>query len=795
MTTTCERLQVIELGAGSMAASLAGMIFADNGARVVKIEPPEGGFVVWNRGKESAVADLRTGGGCQQLRELAVDADVVIEGFAPGTTDAWGIGPEALRALNPALVYCSITGFGRTGAYARLKGYEALVAAKIGMFARGAFAPRRGPMMFPQPSAGFGAAMQAVAGVVAALLVRERTGRGEHVEVTMVQGADPTDYFTTLIWQLATRDGKPPPLDAAASLTANRYGILVATKDGRFIQTSTLLPHQAKALIEAAGVAAVLDQPEYANVPMFATPEDAQAWEDLMWETFRTKDLAEWLPILESYPDVAFEIARTSEEGLEHPQIVHNGDVIVVDDPVVGAVREVGPIGHFRATPSVIKRSAPALGANAGPFDHPAAPVAAGDAPAHPLAGITLIEFGSFYAMPFALTMAASLGARVIKIEDGQGDPMRRSFGPELGSTRTTFGKESVSVDLRTREGQAIAHQLVARADLFANGFRRGVAERLRLGYEELAQLNPRLVYLHATGYGVDGPYAQRALYAQAAQAVAGSFGRQVGYWLVPERNIGMSVTELQVVVAPRLAHIVDGDSNAALAVFAAMTLGLYHQQTTGQGQFVATSMIAGNAYAYSDDFCSYRGKRPVALCDSENYGLNALYRLYETADGWICLVITTEREWHAFVRAVGDHELADGRFATPADRAANDDALTMVLTQLFKRQPASRWEDQLSAARVGCVEAFLGGQSAFTSTDPVMRDTGLSIEYDHPQFGRLVRAAPPVRFSEVPSRVGPPCLRGEHNVTILSELGYSPDEIDSLTEQGIVFPADDSAR
>ena len=118
-----------------------------------------------------------------------------------------------------------------------------------------------------------------------------------------------------------------------------------------------------------------------------------------------------------------------------------------------------------------------------------------------------------------------------------------------------------------------------------------------------------------------------------------------------------------------------------------------------------------------------------------------------------------------------------------------------MVLTQLFKSQPASRWEDQLSAARVGCVEAFLGGQSAFTSTDPVMRDTGLSIEYDHPQFGRLVRAAPPVRFSEVPSRVGPPCLRGEHNVTILSELGYSPDEIDSLTEQGIVFPADDSAR
>ena len=100
---------------------------------------------------------------------------------------------------------------------------------------------------------------------------------------------------------------------------------------------------------------------------------------------------------------------------------------------------------------------------------------------------------------------------------------------------------------------------------MFVTGYRSGVADKLGLGYDELRKLNPRLVYMHAAGYGTDGPYAHRALYAQAAQAVGGSFGRQVGYWADPAQNEGMSVMELQAIVAPRLNQVVDGDSNAAL--------------------------------------------------------------------------------------------------------------------------------------------------------------------------------------------------------------------------------------
>jgi crotonobetainyl-CoA:carnitine CoA-transferase CaiB-like acyl-CoA transferase len=801
MPMICDRLRVLEVGAGSVPASMAGMVLADHGARVIKVEPPDGdrlrrtnpsGHLVWNRGKESVVADLRTPEDASRYRELAANADVCIEAFSPGVADGWGVGWEALRAENPALVYCAIAGFGTRGDYASLKGYEALVCAKAGLYARGEFAPRRGPTMFPQNFAGFGSAMLSVGGILAALLVRERTGRGQRVDTSMVQGLDPVDYFMTMIYQMGVRRGSPPPLDVKETLSASRYSVLVCTKDGRFIQTSTLLPHQGIALTQAAGIAHILDDPKFKNLPMFATPEDAQEWEDLLWEAFRKRDLADWLPVLEAYEDIAFEVARTSEEGLDHPQVVHNGDVITIDDPRRGPIRQVAALGHFSATPAVPRTPAPNLGANRGPF--PAGrPEPSGDpAPAHPLAGVTIVEFGYFYAMPYGPTLAAALGARVVKLEDATGDPMRHSFGPELGAVKVMAGKESLSIDLRSPEGREAVHRLIDGADVFVCGFRSGVAERNGLGYEALSKRNPSLLYVHASGYGSDGPYARRALYAQAAEAVAGSFGRQVGAWLVPERNRDMSVMELQAVVAPRLSHVVDGDSNAALNVFAAIMLGLYHQQRTGQGQLMTTTMIAGNAWAYSDDFCAYEDKPAVPICDDEYYGLHALERLYETASGWVCVVAITGAEWRALAGTLGAPELAeDARFATEDARLQHDDELVAVLGELFATRPASEWEAAFSAAGVGCVEVFLEGQPAFTSTDPVLRDADLTVEVEHPLFGRIVRAGLPLFFSETPGRIAPSCLRGEHNHVVLGDLGYDDEQIRDLEARSVLFPAD----
>ncbi len=799
MTGICDGLHVVEMGAGSIASSMAGMILADAGARVLKIEPPDGdrlrrevpsGFLVWNRGKESVVADLRRPAGQERLRQLAAAADVVIEAFSPGTTDGWGIGADVLCAINPALVHCSITGFGPVGPYANIKSYDPLIAAKVGLFARGGFGHRDGPIHYPVPWGSFGAALQAVAGILGALVVREQTGRGQRLGATMVAGLDPVDYFVSTVAQLMVKRGEEPALDARTHIGASRYGVLVATKDGRFIQTSTLLPHQGQALTRVAGIDHVLDDPRFANLPQFATAEDAQEWEDLLWEAFRKEELKHWLPLLEASPDVAFEVAATSEEGTHHPQIAHNGDIVTVEDEVHGPIREVGPIAHFADTPLVIERSAPALDANDGPFTSRPTRTGGNPAPEHPFADVTIVEFGCFYAMPYGVTMAAALGARVVKIEDGKGDPHRSSFGAEVASNKTTAGKESISIDLRSQQGREIAQQICANADVFVTGYRSGVADRLGLGYHELRRLNPRLVYLHAAGYGTEGPYAHRALYAQAAQAVAGSFGRQVGYWADPTQNAGMTVMEVQVIVAPRLNQVVDGDSNAALGVLAALALAIYHQRRTGQGQFVRTSMISGNAWCYSDDFCTYDGKPPVRLCDSEYYGTSALDRVYKTAEGWVCLAVRTQPEFEALVNALGMNELVtDERFADATARAANDDALAAALGTRFKDKPAAEWETALLAADVGCVEAYMKGQPAFTSFDPVLRETGLTVEIEHPMFGPIVRAAAPVSFSETPGKVAPPCARGEHNHVILSELGYSPDEISKLEADGVLYP------
>jgi crotonobetainyl-CoA:carnitine CoA-transferase CaiB-like acyl-CoA transferase len=801
MSSIGEGLNVVEMGCGSVAASILGMVLADAGARVIKVEPPEGdllrsqnpsGFLVWNRGKESQVVDLRTSAGQATLQALSAGADIVIEAFGPGVARAWGVGAEALRAANPGLIYCDISGFGDKGPYRGLKAYDAVVAAKLGLWSRGAFSFRDGPLYRPVAWASFGAAMQAVAGVMGALLSRETTGLGCTVSANLASGLEPIDYFMATVLQLTAKYQAEAKKRTASPAAISRYGVLLVTKDGRLIQTSTVQPHQGQALCKVAGIEALTAEPRFARLPMFDTVEDAQAWEDLLLEAFLKEPLEHWLPLLEANADIAFEVARTSEEGLDHPQIIHNGDVITIEDPVLGPVRQVGPLGHFSESPSVPRQSSPALGVHRGPLAARPARTASPSASVYPFEGVTILEFGYFYAMPYGLAMMAALGARVIKIEDKRGDPHRISFGEEVASAKTTAGKESLSIDLQTPEGRKILHALAAKADVFVTGFRSGVSEKLGLGYDELKALNPRLLYVHAAGYGSDGPYAHRALYAQAAQAVAGSFGRQVGHWSDPERVKGWSVPELQAIVFPHLHQVIDGDSSPSLAVMAAIAMGLYHQRKTGRGQRLNTSMIAANALAYSDDFCSYPSKPAVPLCDEEDYGVSALERLYPAASGsWLCLVVRTEKEFRALVEALGGGELqSDPRFSDAAARQRHDAELIEELTSRLATRSAYEWEGLLSAASVGAAAVSMEGHPTFMSYDQGLRESELTVAYQHPRFGELVRWTAPVSLSGRQTRIAPPCARGEHNRSLLVELGYDDGQIAELEARAVVYPA-----
>ena len=238
----CTGLNVVEVGSRSVATSLAGMMLADNGARVVKIEPPGGdatrteapsGFLVWNRGKESVVCDLHDPAGRVASRALVQEADVLLVGLDPRRMNEWGLDDAPLRDVNPALVYTSITGFGPHGPYSELKAYEGVVAARVGLYSRGIFGFGDGPVFSSNLIASSGAAHLAVSGTLAALIVRETTGRGQRVDTSLVQGLIAADYFGIYHAQLARRvevPGAGPGTAPGNGMTASRYALMLCTR-------------------------------------------------------------------------------------------------------------------------------------------------------------------------------------------------------------------------------------------------------------------------------------------------------------------------------------------------------------------------------------------------------------------------------------------------------------------------------------------------------------------------------------------------------------------------------------
>jgi crotonobetainyl-CoA:carnitine CoA-transferase CaiB-like acyl-CoA transferase len=199
--------------------------------------------------------------------------------------------------------------------------------------------------------------------------------------------------------------------------------------------------------------------------------------------------------------------------------------------------------------------------------------------------------------------------------------------------------------------------------------------------------------------------------------------------------------------------------------------------------------MIGGNAWTYADDFIRYDGKPTLPQVDEESHGIHALYRLYKVADGWIFLAAPLQKEWERLVAELGLTEVAaNPRFGTPSDRLANDEALIAALTQHLAGSSADDLEARLTAVGVSCVRAFDGSHSMFTISDPVLRETRLTAEVDHPKFGPIIRHGLPAHFSETPGRLAPGCLIGQHTEDILAELGYTGEEIEALVRDQVVF-------
>ena len=724
-------LRVLDLSS-SPAGAQATQTLADFGAEVLSVEPPGGSvlrslpsFPLIARGKQSIVLDLHDAVDASLARQLAHGADVLVETFRPGVAERLGLGSEDLATDNPRLVYGSVTAFGRTGPYAKAKGYEALVMARLGaLWASESMVAREGPAHVSVPYCSYAASQQLLAGICAALHERQSSGRGQRVEATLVNGLAAlgtwnwylnviTSKFPDAFTPSATRSAADLPLSPMSFML-----LIALSGDGRWMQFSQVQLHLYMEMLKVFGLEWMAESEEWkAGVWAADTPKTGEYW-DKLFEAVQSKSLAEWNEVFENDHNVWAETMRRGSELLDHPQMQHLGAVVEIEDVERGLVRQPGPVVAMSATPAILSKGAPDLNADGarlratlwGPPETVAAAtpkLTASVQDGRPLGDVTLLELGTFFAAPFGGTVLRELGARVIKVEPMDGEPMRNLLPfPEVGGAKCLQGKESICVDLSTDEGRAIVHELARRSDLVLQSFRAGVAERQGVDAATLRAVNPDLVYLNSPGYGIDGPCGDRPAYAPTIGAGSGLVMRNIGSAI--EERPGLSLEEIRSeairLAAAGTTEYAQADGISALTAASVMTLGLLVRDRSGTAQEMLTTMLTSTAHALADDMVEYKERPGTATADAELLGYSALYRLYRAADEWVYLAAPTADDWTSLSSALADAVdlVGDPRFSTEDARVANDAALAEVLEGIFAAKNAQHWEDTLLGGGCG---------------------------------------------------------------------------------------------
>jgi len=738
---------------GGLAAALCSMFLADNGARVVRVvlddedavrNPPV--FALYDRGKEVVRIDGADGGGADALGAILADADVLLEDFPPSSPTRARLGLDAAGARRAGLVHCSITAYGAAGPLADEPADHDLVAARTGILASQPSRRGDGPIHVVHPVAYVGAGLLAALGVAAALYRRERTGRGARVETSLMAGA--------LLYAPKVAGANVPV--RRVNMTTQGGGPFYSVfecADGEWIQLGCIHSGFVDIAAAALGVAEfIASNPEMGDGRW---PRDEEARRRLfakVAERIRTRSAAEWIAELQA-ADVPCDRAQTAREAMSDPQILHNGLVRELDDPLFGKTLMTGaPINLSETPPKIgLARAEKAVRPEELDLAKPArAPEAEspqdGDSGGNPpLSGVRVMEMTNVIAGPVAGRLLADLGADMIKFESPFGDISRPGGG--AGFISYNAGKRSVSVDTKTRAGAEVARRLAASADLILANMRPGATERMGLSADFLREANPRIVQTHITAYGWDGPYAQRPGVDPIAQALTGLQRAQGGAGGAPVYLSALAPCDY---------------TGGALGALGAV-LGLLARERFGIGQKADTNLLAAGALMNADGFIHYDGKTPRPLPDANQFGLGARRRLYRTSDGWIYLA--------------ADAPAQDAAAAAFLDGA--EDALAGMSTAAAL--------DALSARGLPCAPVVEYYARGFFH-DPQASANGMIAELTHPALGALKLSGSLMSFDGVgtlPKRHTP--LLGEHTAEVLAELGYDRERIAALYEDGAV--------
>jgi crotonobetainyl-CoA:carnitine CoA-transferase CaiB-like acyl-CoA transferase len=389
------------------------------------------------------------------------------------------------------------------------------------------------------------------------------------------------------------------------------------------------------------------------------------------------------------------------------------------------------------------------------------------------LRGIRVLDLTTTFMGPYCTMLLARLGADVIKVEEPRGDIVRQILDTEghgLGPVfiNANHGKRSLAVDLKDPRGRDLFLRLAATADVVVTNMRSKALERLGITPQAIRDRNPSCVIAHLTGFGPGGPYEDRAAYDDVIQAASGLAAIQ-GYDGEP--------TYVKAVVA---------DKTAGLVAMNSILAALFARERTGDGCTLTVpmfeSMVAFNLIDHQGGYVYATPRGPAGYPRV----LSPFRRPYRTKDGYLGVVVYTDRMWSSFFSLIGKPELArEPRFATIGERTRNIDELYALIEQELRRESSEYWRKALGKAGIPAIEVR-SVEDLFS--DPHLTTVNFFDTVDHPVVGALRLAPYPALFSGYENHETLPAPRlGEHTRELAEESGLDPDTIDLLVRDGVL--------
>ena len=393
-----------------------------------------------------------------------------------------------------------------------------------------------------------------------------------------------------------------------------------------------------------------------------------------------------------------------------------------------------------------------------------------------PLEDVKVLDLTHALAGPFCTTMLADFGAQVIKLEPPGAGDIARGWGAPLPGGETAYfvslhrHKRGIVIDLKKPEGKELFFRLVEQADVVLENYRVGALERLGLGYEAARKRNPGIIYCSVSGFGQDGPYAERAALDLILQAESGMIS--------VTGEPGSSGTKAGVSIA---------DMTAGMYCAYAVMLALRVKDKTGEGQQVDISMMEGQLALLGTNIANYFANGEIPKPLGTAYSVVVPYQTFHTRTRDLALAIAGEKLWRKFCPVIGRPALLDDpRYVNTVERSRHRDTLIATLQEAFLEKPYEEWEPLLLAndIPVGAINNL-----AQVVEHPQVKARESLREVDHPSVGKVRVVRSPVRLSKTPAKSPAPSpTHGQHTREVLREvLGMGDEEIEKLSAAGVL--------